>query len=387
MTVTVTATAPVNIAVIKYWGKRDEELILPINSSLSCTIDQESMCSRTTITASKEFPATTMVLNGKEEAINKRTQRVLAALLARAEDYKAENGAVLVHKHEWPAYKLRIVSHNNFPTAAGLASSASGFACLTRCLAEVYGFRERFPGELSTISRQGSGSACRSLYGGFVKWVKGEQKDGSDSVAVQVAPESHWPDMRVLILVVNAGKKETSSTEGMQESVITSPLLAYRAASLVDPRIKVMEQAIAERDFATFARVTMQDSNQFHATCLDTYPPLFYMNDTSRKIIGIVHRLNDADGRATAAYTFDAGPNAVVYVLAKDMDRVLNLFLQHFLPPATKPADFITDPLRLARPAESMPADAKPQFDPVHTLSRIIVSKLGDGAKIVEKTK
>ena len=86
--------------------------------------------------------------------------------------------------------------------------------------------KEKYKGELSTIARQGSGSSCRSLYGGFVKWQMGEAADGADSLAVQVADEKHWPELEALILVVSAAKKETGSTVGMKQSVETSPLLA-----------------------------------------------------------------------------------------------------------------------------------------------------------------
>jgi len=124
------------------------------------------------------------------------------------------------------SYKVHIASVNNFPTAAGLASSAAGYACLAYALARVYGVES----DLSEVARRGSGSACRSLYGGFVEWQMGERADGKDSIARQVAPESHWPELRVLILVVSAEKKLMGSTAGMQSSVETSSLLRVRLA-------------------------------------------------------------------------------------------------------------------------------------------------------------
>jgi diphosphomevalonate decarboxylase len=231
--VSVTCSAPVNIAVIKYWGKRElaagadgQQLLVPINSSLSAAIDQGSMKSLTTIIASKSFASDTMVLNDKEESIdrNPRMKDVIAQLRRRAQPLVID-GQTKIAAADWNNYKLKIISVNNFPTAAGLASSASGYACFTKCLATLYGVKEEFEGELSTIARQGSGSACRSIYGGWVAWRMGERDDGRDSIAQQVQPHSHWPDMRVLILVANSGQKETSSTEGMQRSVRTSPLL------------------------------------------------------------------------------------------------------------------------------------------------------------------
>ncbi|GMH61437.1 hypothetical protein TrRE_jg4533, partial [Triparma retinervis] len=203
---------------------------------------------------------------------------------------------------------------------------------LVKCLAEVFCATESYPGELSTIARQGSGSACRSLQGGFVAWRMGSSPDGRDSMAEQVCDERHWPEMRAVILVVSDLKKDTSSTEGMRTSVDTSELLGFRArkGGVVDRRMEVIEKAYKERDFETFGKVTMQDSNQFHATCLDTYPPIFYMNDTSKSVIKLVHAYNSWKGRVAAAYTFDAGPNAVIYCLAADCDEVLRLMLEYF---------------------------------------------------------
>lgn len=121
----------------------------------------------------------------------------------------------------------------HFP-AAGLASSAAGYACLVYTLAAVYGLENE---ELSVIARVGSGSACRSIYGGFVHWIKGERDDGSDSRAVQIAPSNHWPEMRVLILVVNDSKKKVSSSIGMARAVLNSSILKYRASDCVPNRI------------------------------------------------------------------------------------------------------------------------------------------------------
>jgi diphosphomevalonate decarboxylase len=220
---------------------------------------------------------------------------------------------------------LRLVSENNFPTAAGLASSAAGFAALVRAVADLYALPDS-PRELSIVARQGSGSACRSLFGGYVAWRSGDAVDGSDSLAEQVAEAGYWPQMRALILVASAVKKGVSSTSGMQQTVATSGLFAERVATIVPRNMATMEKAIRERDFAAFAEVTMRDSNSFHATCADTYPPIFYMTDVSRAAIRAVETINAAAGRVVAAYTFDAGPNAVVYYLEQDAEAVVGTF-------------------------------------------------------------
>lgn len=222
---------------------------------------------------------------------------------------------------------LKIVSENNFPTAAGLASSAAGFAALVRAIANLYELPTS-PTDLSRIARQGSGSACRSLMGGYVAWQKGEQADGSDSVAYEVSPASHWPDMRALILVASADKKDVSSTAGMQQTVASSALFQHRAEEVVPKRMKAMEKAVHTRDFEAFATLSMKDSNNFHACCLDTQPPIFYMNDTSRAAIRMCEYLNTLhpEGKLICAYTFDAGPNAVVYYLAEHENTVAGVF-------------------------------------------------------------
>ena len=223
------------------------------------------------------------------------------------------------------AYALRLVSRNNFPTAAGLASSAAGFAALVRAVADLYALPQD-AAELSLVARQGSGSACRSLLGGYVAWDVGERADGLDSRARPVAPAAHWPEMRALILVVSAERKGVSSTAGMQATVKTSALFRTRAEVVVPEAMRAMEKAIAEKDFESFGRVAMKESNSFHATCMDTEPPIFYLNDVSRAAIRAVEVLNERAGKIVAAYTFDAGPNAVVYYLEGSSDLVAGSF-------------------------------------------------------------
>jgi diphosphomevalonate decarboxylase len=329
--------------VIKYWGKDSIELNTPMNSSVSVTLDQKDLHTITTVAASKTFTSDRMWLNGDEVEINKRGKTVLKEIRALAGDRIDPNTKeVLVHKDEWPQYKVHISSVNTFPTGAGLASSAAGLACLVKVLSELYAVQESFPGQLSTIARQGSGSASRSLYGGFVKWQKGNKKDGSDSIAIQVADENHWPEMRAIILVVSDKEKDTSSTAGMSTSKKTSPLLTFRAEKVVDARMKTMEKAFIDRDFQTFGQLTMKDSNQFHATCLDTYPPIFYMTDISKTIIRLCHVINEYYGSVKAAYTFDAGPNAVIYCLDKDAGMIMSVMAKYFPAPG-KIADYCSD--------------------------------------------
>lgn len=317
----ITCTAPVNIAVIKYWGKKDEKLHIPLNSSLSASLDQKDLKTTTSVVASTEFEKDELWLNGKQENMSsKRIQNVLRLIreTATAEWYKQDKNN---------EYKLRIVSVNNFPTAAGLASSASGYCCLVYSLAQLYGTS----GDLSVIARLGSGSACRSLYGGWVAWEMGY--DHESSKAVQVADEKHWPEVQILVCVVSDKQKHTSSSDGMQLSVQTSKLLKDRAENVVPKRMEDMKRAIIDRDFETFADLTMKDSDSFHACCADTTPPIYYMNETSKQVVELVGQYNQLIGKKKVAYTFDAGPNAVLYIANKNhLLQVLRL-IHHFFPP------------------------------------------------------
>ena len=285
---------------------------------------------------------------------------------------------------------VHISSFNNFPTAAGLASSASGFAALVSSLASLYKLPST-PGELSLIARQGSGSACRSLFGGFVAWNVGSKLDGTDSIAEEIAPRSHWPEMQAVICVVSDDKKGTSSTAGMQRTVDTSELLKHRIQHIVPARMKAIIEAIKRRDFNAFAQVTMQDSNQFHAVALDTDPPIFYMNDISRAIVAIIVELNRAsvargDG-LVAAYTYDAGPNAVIYTLERNTKLILNLLASYF-PSA---ADNFLDPFGLFKDGMSagslnLPEGFNPAVAKVYESGGVkgfIHTRVGDGPRVL----
>ncbi|XP_078526481.1 diphosphomevalonate decarboxylase [Lissotriton helveticus] len=375
---TVTCTAPVNIAVIKYWGKRDEELILPINSSLSVTLHQDQLKTTTTAAISRDFKEDRIWLNGAEDNINH--PRLQSCLREVRRLVRKRRGGEEDETTPWSmSQKVHIASVNNFPTAAGLASSAAGYACLVYTLAKLYGVE----GELSEIARQGSGSACRSMYGGFVQWVMGQRTDGKDSLAKQVENEMHWPDLRILILVVSAERKHIGSTAGMQTSVETSPLLKHRAECVVPARMEEMTEAIKQRDFERFGQLTMKDSNQFHATCLDTFPPIFYLNEISKRIINLVHRYNDYYGQTKVAYSFDAGPNAVIFTLEPVMNEFVEVVKRCF-PPESNGGPFLkglpvsstdlSDKLRSAVETEPTPSG----------IQYIIITKAGPGPQLSE---
>lgn len=345
-----TLSAGTNIAVIKYWGKADAAYNTPINDSVSVTLDQGDLRAVTTVAASPQFTQDRLWLNGVEDIGahgHTRFRACVDGVKALATDKVCCSANVdgvgttmTVTKEMWQSMHVHVSSYNTFPTAAGLASSAAGYAALVASLADLMGAVEEYPYQLSTIARRGSGSACRSLYGGFVAWRAGHGPDWLDSKAEQICDETHWPEMRAVILVVSDAKKDTSSTAGMSTSVATSALLQHRAAAVVPGRMAAMEQAWRAKDFVTFGKLTMQDSNQFHAVCLDTYPPIFYLNDVSRSAIRLVTAYNAFYGNSSirAAYTFDAGPNAVLYCLEEHAVEVGALML-HYYPAAATNGD------------------------------------------------
>jgi diphosphomevalonate decarboxylase len=219
--------------------------------------------------------------------------------------------------------KALIVSENSFPTSSGMASSASGAAALVCALSDALGLglKEK---QLSLIARRISGSACRSIYGGIVKWRRGSERDGSDSYAIQVASEGHWPGLLDVIAVVDASKKRISSSEGHSLTVSTSVLYKSRPI-YAEKNVKAVEAAIKEKNFDRMADIIMRDSNNMHATMLDTWPPIMYLNDVSREIIHAVHGLNQSAGSNIAAYTFDAGPNAHIITTSGNRAKILDM--------------------------------------------------------------
>jgi len=343
--ISVTALAPINIALLKYWGKRgNSALNLPSAPSLSITLDLAPFHTRTTVTLQPTslvptdgqdvVPVDNFTLNGAPAALTPRLNVVIQRLraLRRAVEQSGKDTELLFTS------SLNITSENTVPTAAGLASSASGIACLVFTLANAFRLMPHVSTRtLSAIARMGSGSACRSLYGGFVVWHAGDVNVDSTtandlaetSSAEQLFPPEHWPELCVVLLVVSRAQKSISSTEAMKRTATTSTLYPYRVQNIVNQRLKLMIQAIHEKDFATLAKEMMRDSNQFHALCLDTYPPVRYLNDTSFEIMQMVEQWN-AEGEIKAGYTFDAGPNAVIILREMDVEVWLNRVVEHF---------------------------------------------------------
>ncbi len=291
-----TFEAAPNIALVKYWGLRDPKLHLPYNSSISVTLDR--LRSRTTVRFDPALAEDTVELNGSPARPGPYADVVAMLDRVRERAHRADRASV--------------VSRNNFPTASGLASSASGFAALAGAASAAAGLRLS-PRDLSRLARLGSGSAARSVFGGFVEWRRGNRPDGRDCYAVPLRPPNHWPELvDVLVLVRGAPEKPVRSQDAMQATVRTSPEYRHRLKGL-PRRIAALRRAILRRDAPTLFALVMEECDSFRGVCETTRPPLDYLTTTSRAILAEVRAINREAGRPVAAYTHDAGAHVHVF--------------------------------------------------------------------------
>jgi diphosphomevalonate decarboxylase len=248
---------------------------------------------------------------------------------------------------------------------------------------------------VSEIARFGSGSACRSVAGGFVKWhAPKPDANPQESISTQLYGSGYWSEMNVLALVLHDRKKDSSSTDGMRLSAETSELLPHRVQIVEARRLAQLESALASKDFNELGRIIMQDSNCFHAICLDTQPPLFYLNDKSREIIRLVNEFNRLKGdRIRVAYSFDAGPNAFLFLLDDDLNEFLSL-IRHVYFGAVGQDDFLADKLMTKMSSEQKAQLVAAKCDLTRfeasfknaepgLIKYIIHSKVGDDPKVV----
>ena len=299
------AIANANIALVKYWGKRNEKLILPYNSSISMTT--EGLTTHTTVEFDKRYQEDTLILNGKH---SKKGSKEYDRFLSFVN---------MAGKMAGTSLKSRIETNNNFPTAAGLASSASGFAALAAALNEALclGLDER---GLSILARRGSGSAARSILGGFVEWKKGKMKDGLDSFAVQIASLNHWPEFRMITCVTSKKEKKVSSRTGMAQTVLTSPM--YKVwLDTVEEDLKKVRKGIKEKDFTLVGRTAEQNCLKMHATVITTRPSIIYWNKATIETIQSVIRWRDEGLKCY--FTIDAGPQVKIICLEKDVGEII----------------------------------------------------------------
>ncbi len=298
----VTAIAHSNIALVKYWGKIEGHNNIPAVGSISLTLDQLS--SKTSVELNDSIDKNRLVLNGRPA----RDEQ-----LRRVSDFMD-----VIRKMADVQMRWDIQSSNNFPTAAGMASSASAFASLALAATHAAGLNLTEL-QLSALARIGSGSAARSIYGGFVEMPAG-QSGTDDPAAVQLEDENFWP-LRILVCVTSTRPKPVSSRDAMALTEAKSPF--YRAwveASNAD--LDQMRSAIRDRNLEAVGTIAEHSAMKLHALIMSTRPPLVYWNSGTMSVINEVHRMRRED--LQAYFTIDAGPQVKVICLEKDSSIIAN---------------------------------------------------------------
>ena len=292
---TATARAFPNIALVKYWGKQDENLILPVAGSLSLTLD--ALPTTTTVALDEGAESDAFSLNGAVASAD-ATGRV-TRFLDRVRELAGSEA------------RASVVSTNEAPTGAGLASSASGFAALATAAASAYGL-DLDRADLSRLARRGSGSASRSLIDGLAVWHAG---DDAQSFAEPVA----GPDMRMVIVTVDTAQKAVSSRAAMRRSALTSPFFPAWITS-TEESLAAMIEACAADDFTRVGRITESHALRMHAVIQSCDPPIRYLAPTSIAVFDAVAALRD---QGLDAYsTADAGPNVAVIVRPEQAEEL-----------------------------------------------------------------
>jgi diphosphomevalonate decarboxylase len=296
------AQAQPNIALVKYWGKRDSKLNLPAVGSLSITLD--SLWTRTRVVVDPAFKADALLLDG-------RTARPaqLARVVGVLDEIRARAGT---------SARACVETNNNFPTGAGLASSASGFAALVVAATRAFEL-DLPPTEQSRIARRASGSAGRSIFGGYVEMRRGTAADGVDAHASPLLASSDWP-LEVVVAVTSTQEKEVGSTEGMDRCARTSPYYDAWVRTHEDD-LAAARNAIAARDFTALAAVSERSCLKMHAAALAADPGLLYWNGATVEALQCVRALRHA-GVGTF-FTIDAGPQVKAVCVPADAAHVM----------------------------------------------------------------
>lgn len=279
-----TARAHSNIALIKYWGKREATLNLPAVGSISVTLD--GLYTDTEVHFDAQLSADSAEING-----------------STIDSIRFSRFLDLIRQQAGIDTRARIASHNNFPTGAGLASSASGFAALALAGCHAAGL-DPSSRELSILARQGSGSAARSVLGGLVEMHRGETDDGLDAFAEPLLDAQQWP-LEVVVAITDTASKKVNSSIGMSNLDQRSDYYdAWVKNSTID--LAGMRDAIASRDFETVGALSEMSCLKMHGLMLSTRPGLIYWNAATVATMHAVRQLR-ADG-IPVYFTIDAGP-------------------------------------------------------------------------------
>ncbi|MCK8634797.1 diphosphomevalonate decarboxylase [Apilactobacillus kunkeei] len=282
----ITARAHTNIALVKYWGKENEELIIPANSSLSLTLDE--FYTDTSVHFDESLSSDEVTLNGKV-----------------IEDEKITNFMDIIRKKANINAFARIESTNHVPTSAGLASSASAYAALAAAGSKAYGLNLSQKG-LSRLARRGSGSATRSIFGGFAAWNKGTDDESSYGYSIENPVKM---DINMIAIILDNQPKKISSRKGMKISIKTSPYYqSWIKQTTAD--FQMIEEAIKENDFTTLGKTAELNAMRMHSLTLSSDPSYLYINADSLKVINMVKELRE--NGVECYYTMDAGPNVKI---------------------------------------------------------------------------
>ena len=304
-----TAFAPANIALVKYWGKRDSRLNLPVTDSLS--IDLGNLGTETTVEHSPDGQDA-VILNGNKLA---QDDAFAVKVINFVDLFRSGLNQAATNR---PA--LTITTNNNIPTGAGVASSASGFAALTKALDQLFGLGLAGR-ELSLLANLGSGSASRSIFKGFVYRHAGIESDGMDSYSEPLP--CTWPELKIGLITVSAKAKRVSSRDGMERTVATSPLYK-KWPDQVKRDMDKMLTAIRAKDFELLGATSENNALAMHECMRAATPPLNYFEPETEAIISKVQKLRQ--GRLPIYLTIDAGPNVKLIYLDKDEEKVKTEF-------------------------------------------------------------
>jgi diphosphomevalonate decarboxylase len=293
-----TAIAHPNIALIKYWGKRDIRLNLPAVGSLSITLD--ALSTRTRVCFDSTLGSDSFILDG----VGADARRITACLDLLREAARIDTRA-------------RVESSNDFPTAAGLASSASGFAALVVAADAALGLG--LPADmLSMHARLGSGSAARSIFGGFVEMARGSRQDGTDAVARPLLAADAWP-LEVVIAITERDAKALASSAAMTATSESAPFYAAWVRSS-RPDLHAARQAVLARDFDALADVSVHSCLKMHAVMMSARPPVMYWNAATLACVRCLTALREAG--LPVFYTIDAGPQVKAICQPEARDAV-----------------------------------------------------------------
>jgi diphosphomevalonate decarboxylase len=300
----VTARSNVNVALIKYWGKRDPVLNLPATGSISLTLDGLSVEAQVGFDGggSSDARADDLTIDGEPARGAERERLVRFLDVVRAEAGRAGSA--------------RVVTRSHVPRGAGLASSAAAFAALALAGSRAAGLRLE-PPALSALARRGSGSAARSVFGGFVEWHRGARPDGTDSIAEPLLAPAEW-DVRVVVAITHGGPKAVSSRDGMARAAASPLYPAWVAGAESD--LALARAAIRARDLEALGQLAEHSALKMHTVGLAARPPLLYWRGAT---VECVHRVWALRAEGTPAFvTIDAGPQVKVLCRPDAASRV-----------------------------------------------------------------